>query len=353
MSAEPAEPPPPAASKLDAARLMRRVLLVTLLAVGLYGGIVLFRGLGGIAASFSSFHWWAFGAACGLSALNYLLRFLKWEFYLGVLGVRIPKHESLLVFLSGFVLTVTPGKVGEVFKSLVLQRLHGVPFERSAPIVVAERVTDLIGVIAMIAIGSLGFSGGVIWAAAGAVVVLALLVFIASPALSQRAVSLMARLPGTKRVVPKIELALAQLRELTTPIRLLWPALLSLVGWSLEGIGLWVLLTQGFGLTDVEAPRTVFFYSTATLAGALIPLPGGLGVVEELLEEQMTRLGGIPTSIATAAMLLIRLATLWFAVVLGFLALGALRLIHPGFKLADDDVRSLQPLQGVAENKDL
>jgi uncharacterized protein (TIRG00374 family) len=350
-----------AAPKLDAGRLMRRVLLVTLVAVALYGAIVVYRGLGGIAASFATFAWWTFAAACGLSAANYLLRFLKWEFYLGVLGVRLPKVSSLLTFLSGFVLTVTPGKVGEVFKSVVLQRLHQVPFERSAPIVVAERVTDLIGVIAMIALGSLGFSGGAIWAGAGAVVVLALLLLIASPRLAQHVIALLGRFPGGKRVAPKIELALYQLRELTAPRRLLWPTALSLVGWSLEGIGLWVLLHHGFGQEAVGAPRTVFFYSTATLAGALIPLPGGLGVVEELLEEQMTRLGGIPAPVATAAMLLIRLATLWFAVVLGFLALGILRLVHPGFKLADDEVRGHEasrdearrgPAAGLEENKD-
>ncbi len=318
----------PADKQLDVPKLLRRVLIVTLLAVVLYGGIVVYRGFSDIGARFSTFRWWTFGAACGLALLNYFLRFLKWEYYLGVLEIRgVPKLESLLTFLSGFVLTVTPGKVGEVFKSVVLLRTRGVPFELSAPIVVAERVTDLIGVIAMIAIGSLGLSGGLVWAAAGALVVVVLLVFVASPRLSGAAVDAMAKLPVVGQLAPKVRLSLAQLRTLTTPRHLLWPTLLSLVGWSLEGVGLWVIL---YGLR-LEAPLSlaVFSYATATLAGALIPLPGGLGVVEELLEAQLTRLGGVPTSAATAAMLLIRLATLWFAVAVGFVALSVLRLRHP------------------------
>ena len=73
---------------------------------------------------------------------------------------RHRRLDSLLVFLSGFVLTITPGKVGEVFKSAVLAKTHGVPAERTAPIVVAERLTDAIGVIVADRLGSGAFAGG-------------------------------------------------------------------------------------------------------------------------------------------------------------------------------------------------
>ncbi len=48
-------------------------------------------------------------------------------------------------------------------------------------------------------------------------------------------------------------------------------------------------------------------------------------MTDKLLEEQMARLGGVPAETATAAMLLARFATLWFAVAVGFIALGILR----------------------------
>jgi len=320
-------------------RLVRRVVLVMLLAVVIYGGIVLYRGVADVHAQFSDYAWWTFAAACALAFGNYILRFLKWEFYLAALDIRgIGKLESFLTFLSGFVLTVTPGKVGEVFKSLVLYKTRRVAIERSAPIVVAERVTDLIGVIAMIAIGTLGFEGGGPWALAGTGVVLALLAFIASPRLSTLAIRLLGRLPGPlgrigRRLQPKLEEAMGALRGLTTPRRLLWPTVLSLVGWSLEGVGLWLIL-KGFG-QHTPLALAVFFYATATLAGALIPVPGGLGVTDKLLEEQLARLGGVASTAATAAMLLIRFATLWFGVLVGFAALSILRAKHPG--LANDD----------------
>lgn len=314
-------------------KLGRRIVLAMLLGVMVYGAIVLYRGFGVIAARFQTYAWWTFAAACGLALSNYVLRFLKWEYYLAHLGIRgIPKGESFLTFLSGFVLTVTPGKVGEVFKSLILHQTRGVPIELTAPIVVAERVTDLIGVIVIITVGSMSFPGGMIWATFGAIAVGSLLGFIASPALSSRVLRALPALPGAlgrvgSRLGPKVAEALEGLRGLTTPSRLVWPTLLSIGAWSLEGIGLWTIL-RGF---EEQPPLllTAFFYATATLAGALVPVPGGLGVTDKLLEEQMAHLGGVSSATATAAMLLVRFATLWFAVAVGFAALGLLRARYP------------------------
>ena len=333
-----ADAPPVAGEKArKKSSLVRRVILVMLIAVGLYGALVLYSGIAEVGARLASFAWWTFAAACGLAFCNYLLRFLKWEYYLAVLDIRgIPKAESFLTFLSGFVLTVTPGKLGEVFKSLVLYQTRGVAIERTAPIVVAERATDVIGVIAMIAIGSTGFPGGLPWAIAGAVLVAGLLVFIAFPSLSRPLIARLPRLPGVlgragARVAPKLETAMGNLRVLTTPKHLVIPTLLAFVGWSLEGIALWLIL-RGFG-ESTPMTLAIFFYSTATLAGAIVPLPGGLGIVDKLIEEQLVRLASVPKSTATAAMLLIRFATLWFAVLVGFAALGLLRMRFRGVEI--------------------
>ncbi len=332
-------------------RTARRVISVMLLAVAVYGAFVLYGGVGKIAQSLTHFAWWTFGAACGLAFFNYVLRFLKWEYYLAVLGIRgIPKGESFLTFLSGFVLTITPGKVGEVFKSIILFQLRGVPIQRTAPIVVAERVTDLIGVIVLIAAGSLSFQGrmSLILASVGAALVLAILVFVSSPRLARGFLELLPRLPllGPRLapIVHKIEEALDKLRELTTPRRLVWPTLLSVAAWTSEGVALWVIL-QGFGLQVGSAPLplTAFFYATATLAGALIPVPGGLGVTDGLLEQQMARVGGVPTATALAAMLLVRFATLWFAVAVGFVALGILRATRPWLSGEEEAAAPVDP----------
>src|SRR5580658_10457619 len=160
---------------------LRRVLYALLPGVVVYGAFAVWHGIDSLGSELARFHWWAFAAACGLALANYGIRWLKWEFYLSRLEIRgVRRIDSLLTFLSGFVLTVTPGKVGEVFKSVVLFETYGVPVARTAPIVVAARVTDVIGVVVLIVGGSLGFSGGLVWAARGSAAVLTLLVVVSN-----------------------------------------------------------------------------------------------------------------------------------------------------------------------------
>jgi uncharacterized protein (TIRG00374 family) len=308
---------------------VRRVLYAMLLGVVVYGGFAVWRGLGSLGGQLARFHWSTFAAACGLALANYGIRWLKWEFYLARLGIRgVRRVDSLLTYLSGFVLTVTPGKVGEVFKSLVLFEICGVPASRTAPIVVAERITDVIGIVVLILIGSVGLSGGLLWAGLGTAAVLVMVGVVSSRKLSVALISLVERLPGAfRRIGPRLQEAYESLATTLRPSNLLLPAVLSVGAWAMECAALWVILRglgegTGFGLAT-------FFYATSTLAGALVPVPGGLGVTETSLQGQMQELGHVSPAASTAAMILVRLATLWFAVLVGFVALSILRQRYP------------------------
>jgi uncharacterized protein (TIRG00374 family) len=316
-----------------------RILGVMLFGIFVYAGFVVFRGLGAIWALLQTYSWATFVAACGLAFGNYIVRFVKWEFYLARLGLsrregsrerRISWSDSFLTFLSGFVLTISPGKVGEVFKSLVLSETHAIPISRSAPIVVAERVTDLIGIIVLIVLGSSGFRGGRVFAAIGAAMVLILVVVVASRRLSLGIIGLVERLPGPLgKIGPKLEDAYESLAVLVAPRNLLFPTLISIGAWFLECLALWIIL-KGFG-ESVSVMLSMFFYATSTLAGALVAItPGGLGVTESALQGQLIELGHVSEASATAAMVLVRFATLWFAVIVGFGALWLLKRRHPG-----------------------
>lgn len=306
----------------------RQLLFGLLLGVLLYGGVVAFTGYRQMREVLGAFEWSAFAAALGLASANYVFRFGKWQYYLRRLGVaHVPRADSALIFLSGFVLTVTPGKLGEVFKSAVLARTHGVAVERTAPIVVAERLTDVIAIVLLVVIGSVGFQGGLFWAVLGALAVLLGLVAILWEPPVRGALAALGRSQRFAALAPRLSRAYDSLRVVASPSALGWPVLLSFIGWGLEGLALQLLLV-GFG-QDPALTFSLFFYGTATLAGALVPVPGGLGVTEAVIHEQLVRVGGTPEGVATACMLLIRLATLWWAVLVGFVALGCLRLRFP------------------------
>ena len=66
--------------------------------------------------------------------------------------------------------------------------------------------------------------------------------------------------------------------------------------------------------------------------------------VSEMWMAQMTELGHTEKSIATAAMILVRFATLWFAVIVGFVALSLMKKRYPGLlaKSSDPNVKALE-----------
>lgn len=304
----------------------KRLFAVVLAVALLYGAIALLGDVRALRATLSGYAWWTFAASLALSLGNYGLRFFKWDFYLRRLGIRdVPWAESLCIYVAGFAMSVTPAKAGEVFKSALLASARGYPIARTAPIVVADRLTDLISLIAMVALGGLLFPGGWVVALAASALVVALMLFVLVRPLGEWAIGLTERFALGRRLSPKVRDAYDALRLLASPKALLLPTAISVLAWALEAIGLWVILA-GLG-TPTSLSLASFVYATATLAGAVAMLPGGVGGAEITMISLLVALsgGGIPAPAAKAGTLLCRLATLWFAVVLGALALAWFR----------------------------
>ena len=259
-------------------------------------------------------------AALSLALSNYLFRYFRWCYYLRVLKIDIPAKLNLLVFLSGLAMSVTPGKAGELVKCYLLSSRTGVPVARSAPIVVVERLVDVIAVIILGLTGLAMLSAPVI-SALVAVLTLVLLVFIF--ALSRYALRL-TRLPVLSRWTELLRDSQDCFRQLASAKVMFVGVVIGVVAWSAEGLALWVIL-NGIG-ADIALIQAIPIYATATLVGALTVLPGGLIGTEGSMLALLLQLD-VVRSAASAGTVLVRLVTLWFAVGIGLLALAALRRI--------------------------
>jgi len=266
------------------------------------------------------------------SVANYITRFGKWEYFLRLLGLRLRTADSLGIFVGGFVFSITPGKLGEVFKSFLVREIDGAPISRTAPVVFAERFTDLGGLLILASAGVIGSrQGGFAWIAGLALLVL-LFALISSRRVEDLVLRLLARLGPLGRRADAMVRALESARALLRPRDL--PALLALstVSWFWECWAL-VFAARAFG-AELALGEAVFIYSLATLAGALAFLPGGLGVTEGSLALLLVGRAGLERGVAAASTMVIRAATLWFAVAIGVVALAWLdRRWHLGARL--------------------
>jgi uncharacterized protein (TIRG00374 family) len=119
-------------------------------------------------------------------------------------------------------------------------------------------------------------------------------------------------------ITSSIEIVLHSKRCFSLPM-LLYGIALGLVAWGAEGVAFYYIM-HVLG-SDMTMQTALFIYSFSMLVGAISFLPGGLGGTEATMVA-LLMLNNIPQPQAVAATVLIRLATLWFAVALGVIALS-------------------------------
>jgi glycosyltransferase 2 family protein len=283
---------------------LRGIVLVAALVAVVALGLGLYADFGRLGDELASFRWELFPLALALTALNYLLRFWRWQRYLARLEIEVPTGRSFAIFVAGLSGTITPAKLGEVLKCALLKRSFGVPVRRSVPIVLAERVTDASGVVVLAVAAGAGANRWplLVLALAG---VAAIVLVVRSPLLER--FSRLGEAPEAARALLETRLLLGM-------------TALSAASWFFECLAAYVCV-RGLRL-DVSLVDTVVVFSLGSLAGALSFLPGGLGVAEGSMTGLIQVLGDVPKAAAVAATVLIRLATLWFAVALGLVGLA-------------------------------
>ena len=228
---------------------------------------------------------------------------------------------SVGLLLGGFSLSVTPGKLGEAVKALLLRESHGIAAARTAPIVVAERLTDLMGLLLLACVGIFSFKADPRFLIIGAgLIVFGLLVISVRP-IAMFFLHLFARTPGLRKIAPKLEEAYQTTAALLRPLPLVLGVALSTVSWFFECAAFWAVV-HGFAGASIDLQAATFIYASMTVAGALSFLPGGLGVTEAGMLAMLSELAvGCGRSVAAAATFVTRLCTLWFAVLIGIAAL--------------------------------
>ncbi len=301
-----------------------KVLTVVLLLVLLVAGIGLYSDVSSLAQAFVTFAWWTVLPALALAFANYLLRFGKWHFYLKTVGKRLPVRFSAEVFFAGLSMSVTPGKVGELLKSYLLKESADIPVAVSAPVVLAERLTDLLALLllALFGVASSGYGWDIL--AAGALLCALVLVL----ALWQRAGIFVIEQLSRFAVVARRKAALLELQaallQLVGPRSLLVGTLISVAAWFAECLAFHLVL-GGAGI-DFSLAQALFVYSLGTIAGAVTMLPGGLVATEASMVFVLVEVFGAATRpAAVTAVLVVRLCTLWFAVAVGLVALGMVK----------------------------
>lgn len=314
-------PPPPATRQAPSKGRYRDLLLigglVSLVLIGL-AGLALATGWKETTAALRSLSSVEIIALLALSLVNYGLRGLRWHLFATRLGLPTGLAQNIRHFLGGFAMSVTPGRIGELVRMRWLQRETGWSFDRTAPLVLVDRASDLAAMAILLALALAFSTTGVIGAAPVAILAL-IAAFVATRPSLMRMVGDSAHIATARRFprpFARVRRAAKSLSAFQGPSVLVAAGTIGVVGWLAEGWAFYLLLVW-MG-ADIGFWTAVGIFIFATLAGGITGAPGGLGGAEAAMVALLVGYG-TPLEIALPATLIIRLTTLWFAIAIGLL----------------------------------
>jgi uncharacterized protein (TIRG00374 family) len=299
-------------------RFRRWAAAAVALAVLGYLLYALWKGIAETQAELAHFSWPLYLPVLGLTIVNYSLRYGKWHLLLHRLGVAVPHRTNAWIFLAGLAMVISPGKAGELVKPYLVQVCTRAPMLRTVPALVVERGTDGLAVVILAAIGVSTYFAEARELIFGTLAVSALIVAVISiRPLALGALDLLARV-GFVRLSARLSEVYEATWTCLQPVPLALTMGMSLVAWFAECVGYW-LIFRGLG-AETSLGAATFLYSFATVFGA--PSPGGMGMSDvALVEGALQLVRSLTPPQALAASLLVRMATLWFGVLIGAFAL--------------------------------
>jgi glycosyltransferase 2 family protein len=291
-----------------------RFWLIILFAVVVYLLMGVYANFSDLLTALEKFNWIFLPIMLILVTTGYLIRFVKWNFFLKNVGVHLPLKENLFVFFSGLSMIITPGKAGEIWKGWLIKEINGENLSKTIPVIIVDRMTDVLGLIILSLLGIFYYKSGI-----NILILLIILfgVFIAaikSQRISGRLISILEGRAG------KYSLDIKDMHQ-SFQKSLDWKylignSIISVLAWFMECIAIFLVI-YGFG-ESISIILSTFIFSFASLAGALSLIPGGLGIAEATLSGLLV-LFGLSSTIAVGTALIMRLVTLWYGAILGFL----------------------------------
>lgn len=254
-----------------------------------------------------------------LTPCSWLILFLRWNILLKKSNISLPFGKNFQIYLTGFALGVTPGKIGELIKSQLYKEKFQIPRKTTIPIILVERFYNLLGLIIISFLGILFFEFSSIVISAGVILLVIGFLFISNKKLFQKFLSLLNKIKYTRKYARSISDSYEVIQRSTRGSVLLYSSLLSAIYWLIESTTIYFIFLS-FEIDFLSFLQIISMYVTSILLGAASFLPEGIGVMEGSLVGLLT-LNGIDASLAFPLVITLRIFTLWYSVIAGFISL--------------------------------
>ncbi len=300
-------------------KIIDKVIIIVLASVGLYTVFFIASDINIVYDKISNFKIEFLPIIISLVTMSWFVLFVRWDLLLKNSKIFIPKKDSLLIFLSGNALIIIPGKVGLLVKSHLLKTKFGIPRSKTIPIIMLEQLYILIGLIFISFFGIWFFELGAYVIGFFTAVLIFAFIFISSKKAFNKLMVVLGKSKFTSKFVESLSSSYDVIKKSTRGPIVFYASGLTVIFWLLEALSVYFVLLS-FGIESIEFLKVIPIYATSLMLGFLSFLPMGLGVVEGSLAGFFS-LQGIEASLALTIVIIIRIFTRWYGVIVGFFAL--------------------------------
>ncbi len=246
---------------------------------------------------------------------GYFIRFIKWNYYIRRLKLKVPMSKNFIVYMSQYAMNITPGKLGRVLVAYTLSRITKIKTSNILPVVTIDIFTDFLGVGILALISAIYFDEFVIYVLIIDIVLILPYLFI----LNDWFYNFVKRIFKKRRFIETFTLYgdeyFASQSTLNKPVTYLVSLAVTVPAAFFNAMALYfVLLAVGL------APHVVgsaFIESSSNLFGMITGIPGNIGVTDGSIVALVGTIFKTSAATSSAVTIMTRLATLWFGVVLG------------------------------------
>ncbi len=246
---------------------------------------------------------------------GYLLRFVKWNYYIKVTGLKVPIKKNLAVYLSLYSMNITPGKIGRVIAAYTLNRITKIRFVNIVPIVTMDIFTDFLGFAILALLAAIYFHRYITYIVIIDVVLLLPFAFILNDWLYNIIKNIFKKSRFIKTFTPYGEEYFHSQNKLNTSKVYLVSLIVTIPAALLNSLTLYFSLLA-IGVIPYPA-GTVFVYSSSLMFGMISAVPGNIGVEDGALVALTSSVFHLSTTISSAATIMSRFASLWFGIIIG------------------------------------
>ena len=254
-----------------------------------------------------------------LIPLTWGVLFLRWNLLLKNSAIDIPLKDNFMIFISGFALGVTPGKVGELIKAQLLKNKFNIPRSKTAPLVIVERFYDFFAIAIISLFGILVFEYSIYIFTILAIGIIIFLTITSSEKLFLKFLQKIEKIKFLRNFSSELPKSFTIIQKSTRGKIFPLSIILSVIFWILDSIIAYLTLLS-FGIDIIDYFVLMSIYTSSIILGVISFLPLGIGVVEGSLVGFLS-LNGIEFSLATVIVVFIRFFTRWIGVMAGFLGL--------------------------------